>query len=44
MPAANLPDDLQMYYEDDYFTDPWSKAETVILHHGIAKNTRLWYA
>jgi 3-oxoadipate enol-lactonase len=44
MPTADLADDLQMYYEDDEFTDPWSKAETVILHHGNAKNARLWYA
>lgn len=44
MPTANLPGDLAMYYEDDQFTDPWSSAETVILHHGNAKNARLWYA
>lgn len=44
MPIAHLPGDLQMYYDDDNFTDPWSKAETVILHHGNAKNARLWYA
>lgn len=44
MPTADLPDDLPMYYEDDGFTDPWTDAETVILHYGNAKNTRLWYA
>jgi 3-oxoadipate enol-lactonase len=44
MPTAQLPGDLVMYYEDDSFTDPWSKSETVILHHGNAKNARLWYA
>jgi 3-oxoadipate enol-lactonase len=44
MPIAQLPGDLQMHYDDDDFTDPWSKAETVILHHGNAKNARLWYA
>ncbi|HSF30762.1 MAG TPA: alpha/beta hydrolase [Candidatus Tectomicrobia bacterium] len=44
MPIAQLPGDLQMYYADDDFTDPWSTAETVILHHGNAKNARLWYA
>jgi hypothetical protein len=27
-----------MYYEDDDFTDAWVRAETVILHHGNAKN------
>jgi pimeloyl-ACP methyl ester carboxylesterase len=33
-----------MYYGDDAFTDPWTTPETVILHHGNAKNSRLWYA
>ena len=44
MPIATLPDNLSMYYDDDDFTAPWSQAETVILHHGNAKNARLWYA
>ncbi len=44
MPTARLPGDLLMHYEDDDFTDPWSTAETVILHHGNAKSSRLWYA
>ncbi len=44
MPTVQLPDDLVMYYEDDNFTDPWEEAETVILHHGNARNSRLWYA
>lgn len=45
MPTVQLPGQLNMYYEDDNFTDPWEEeAETVILHHGNAKNSRLWYA
>src|SRR3989442_3818369 len=44
MPIAQLPDDLCLYYEDDDFTDPWAASETVILHHGNAKNSQLWYA
>lgn len=44
MSTATLPNDLSMYYDDDDFTAPWSKADTVILHHGNAKNARLWYA
>ena len=44
MPTARLPGDLLMHYEDDGFADPWSTPETVILHHGNAKNARLWYA
>jgi pimeloyl-ACP methyl ester carboxylesterase len=44
VPTANLAGELVMHYEDDDFTDPWSPADTVILHHGNAKNGRLWYA
>src|SRR5205814_6678583 len=44
MPIATLANDLAMYYDDDNFTPPWSTPETVILHHGNAKNARLWYA
>jgi len=44
LPTAQLPGQLSMYYDDDSFTDPWSSADTVILHHGNAKNARLWYA
>ena len=43
MPFANLPDNLQMYYEDDCYADPWRTPETVVLHHGNAKNSALWY-
>ena len=44
MPTVNLPDNLEMYYDDDDYTDPWRTPETVVLHHGNAKNGRLWYA
>ena len=44
MPFAKLDDTLEMYYEDDLFADPWRQPETVVLHHGNAKNSRLWYA
>ena len=47
MPIAPLAGNLAMYYDDDDFTDPWrdpAAVETVVLHHGNAKNGRLWYA
>ncbi len=44
MPFARLDDSLETYYEDDDFTDPWREPEAVVLHHGNAKNSRLWYA
>ena len=44
MPFARIDGTLEMYYEDDDYTDPWRPPETVVLHHGNAKNARLWYA
>ena len=47
MPIAPLAENLEMYYDDDNFTDPWrdpATVETIVLHHGNAKNGRLWYA
>jgi len=43
MAYAELPENLQVFYEDDDFTDPWKKPEAIILQHGNSKNTRLWY-
>ncbi len=34
----------QLYYELDDFTDPWQPAETVLFHHGYARNHKFWYA
>lgn len=44
MPTVKLDPILEMYYEDDDYTDPWRPRETVVLHHGNGKNARLWYA
>ena len=44
MPRVTLDQTLEMYYEDDDYTDPWREPEAVVLHHGNAKNSFLWYA
>lgn len=44
MPKVRLDDSLEMYYEDEDYCDPWRQPETVVLHHGNAKSSRLWYA
>ena len=44
MPLARLDATLEMYYDDDDYTDPWRPSETIVLHHGNGKNARLWYA
>ncbi len=41
---ARLDDGIELFYTVDDFTDPWTDPETVVLHHGMAKNHKLWYA
>ncbi|MFC1966275.1 alpha/beta fold hydrolase [Chloroflexota bacterium] len=43
MNTATIGSTLEMYYELDDFTDPWREADTVVLHHGMHKNSNLWY-
>ena len=38
-----LNDGIELFYTVDDFTDPWTTPETVVLHHGMAKNHSLWY-
>jgi pimeloyl-ACP methyl ester carboxylesterase len=44
VPIAKLDDTLEMYFQVDDYTDPWRTPETVVLHHGNAKSSNLWYA
>ena len=43
MPKARIDDTLEMYYEDDNFTDPWKTPETVVLQHCNAGSSQLYY-
>ncbi len=38
-----LDDGAELFYTIDDFTDPWTEPETVVLHHGMAKNHKLWF-
>ena len=33
MPTARITPDLEMHYEVDDYTDPWTQPETVLLLH-----------
>lgn len=35
--------DIDVHHEVTDFTDPWREPETVLLHHGFARNLRFWY-
>ena len=43
MPKVRIDDSLEMFYEDQDFTDPWRTPDAVVMHHGQAKTSQLWY-
>lgn len=43
MPKLQL-DDMEMFYTIDDFTDPWKRPDTLLLHHGMGGNHKMWYA
>ena len=44
MPSFRPSSDLEMHYEVDDFTDPWTTPETVLMLHGNAESGLAWYA
>src|ERR1700722_12319480 len=43
MPVIQISPDLEMYYLLDDYTDPWLKPDTVLLIHGTAESSAVWY-
>src|SRR5215212_5381991 len=43
MPTARITPDLEMHYEVDDYTDPWTQPETVLLLHGNAESAAMWF-
>ena len=43
MPTARITPDLEMHYEVDDYTDPWTQSETVLLLHGNAESAAMWF-
>ena len=43
MPSFRPSPDLEMHYEVDDFTDPWTTPETVLLLHGNAESGLAWW-
>ena len=41
---VGLDDGAKLFYTVGDFTDPWTTPETVVLHHGMAKNHKMWFA
>jgi pimeloyl-ACP methyl ester carboxylesterase len=42
MPTLQIDQGLELYYEDDNFTDPWRAAPVMLLQHGFSRNGRFW--
>ena len=43
MPSFRPTHDLDMHYEVDDFTDPWTHPETVLMLHGNAESGLAWW-
>ncbi len=44
MSKARIDGTLDMYYELDDYTDPWTTPETMLLIHGVADTSKAWFA
>jgi 3-oxoadipate enol-lactonase len=43
MAHLTLPDGQVLHYEDDDFTDPWSRKPLLFLQHGNGRSGRFWW-
>lgn len=43
MPIIRIAPDLEMNYLVDDYTDPWRKPETILLLHGNAESSAVWF-
>lgn len=44
MPRFHPTPDLDMHYQVDDFTDPWTEPQTILMLHGNAESGLAWYA
>ena len=44
MPKVRIDETLDLYYELDDYTDPWTTPETILLIHGVADTSKAWFA
>jgi 3-oxoadipate enol-lactonase len=43
MPTLRVTQDLDLHYQVDDFTDPWTKPDTILLLHGNSESSLAWY-
>ena len=44
MPYLQLKPESRIHYEVDDWTDPWARAESIVMIHGFAERTEAWRA
>jgi pimeloyl-ACP methyl ester carboxylesterase len=44
MPTVRIDETLDLHYELDDYTDPWTTPETILLIHGVADTSKAWFA
>ena len=44
MPTLRIDPGLEMFYQVDDFTDPWTRPEAVLLIHGNSESSDAWFA
>jgi 3-oxoadipate enol-lactonase len=44
MPKVHIDDTLDLHYELDDYTDPWTTPEIILLIHGVADTSKAWFA
>src|SRR5437762_14100523 len=44
MPTFKASPELELHYQVDDFTDPWTRPETILLLHGNCERSLAWYA
>jgi 3-oxoadipate enol-lactonase len=44
MPCITVNTNVRLHYLIDDFTDPWREAETILLLHGAAESSAVWFA
>jgi 3-oxoadipate enol-lactonase len=43
MPFFRSSPDLEMYYREDDYTDPWTQPDAILMLHGNCESSQAWY-
>jgi 3-oxoadipate enol-lactonase len=43
MPKLQVAKDIDIFYQEDDFTNPWQHRPTLLLQHGNGRSSAFWY-